>query len=304
MLDPIHIKSVVTDLNYLTSLPTSNSYKKMALSEHPFDLLLLSLSPLYRQSRELYTELGGTFYPRVCSTMRGLSAQDLLKDEIDYTPSKAEWTWFREFGHNVADSSLELSALMRFNEISLFHEQNHRVIWRILPPPPKERRDLSRYLNFAESLVVALDLALGDQLGRKISGAFERLKLIYRPGGHDDWHKKSKKIYRQYLMATLCTTYYTLETLHPDDILGAVNYILPGQKAMNKVAVHRGLQLSELFTRVTNPEWQKKYWKEIYLKLSHLKANSKEKPLYLPEDPLDLEDEFAIMNYAFDIYGL
>lgn len=298
------VQDFLKDLQFLYALPISAKYKKLALPEYPFDNQLLHASRLYRDSRAMYLELGGTFQARVCSTMRALSAQDLFKDEIDFTPSESELVWFKNFAFEVSDPEEEILSLTRFNEISLFHEQNHRVIWRLLPPAPSEQADLCRYLNFAESLVVMIDLALGDELGAKNSAALERLRVIYRPGGIDTWAKKSKTVYRNYLLALLAATYYNLEQMHTDDILKAVDYIFPGQKKMNKDAVNRSLELSELFSRVTNPLWQDRYWKDAGLKLKKIHAKSKEEKLYMPEDPLDLEAEFFFANKILDYYGL
>ena len=102
----------------------------------------------------------------------------------------------------------------------------------------------------------------------------------------------------------MCTTYYALEWMHSDDIPQAVDYVLPGQKKINAASVKRGLELSELFTRVTNPEWQQRNLKESGLKLKAMHIDSTEDPLYLPEDPLDLEEEFVLARHVFDHYGL
>lgn len=298
------LKNFLKDLDLLSNLSTSKSYQKLWLKEYPFDLQLLSQSRLYRESRNLYLSLGGFFNARVCSTMRALSAQDLFKDEIDYTPSFSEMLWFKEKHFEVYDPEKEIESLVRFNEISLFHEQNHRVIWRLLPPAPQEQRDLSRYLNFAESLVVTLDLALGDELGPKHSKAFERMKVIYRSSDKNNYWKKSKKEYRNYLLALLSTTYFALETIHYDDVLKAVEFVLPGQTKMNQQAVAVGLEINELFTRVTNPLWQERYWKLARTKLKKIHSKTKEDALYMPEDPLNLREEFYLAFQVFDFYGL
>jgi hypothetical protein len=298
------VKNFLKDVELLCALPNSRKYGKLFLEEYPFDKQLLNVSRLYRESRKLYLSLGGTYVQRVSSTMRSLSAQDLFKDEIDFTPSFSELLWFKDHVHEVADPEAEIEALSRFNEISLFHEQNHRVLWRLLPPAPTEERDLCRYLNFAESLVVTLDLALGDELGGKLSPVFERLKVIYRSGGEDNWLEESKEVYRNYLLSLLCSTYYLLELINPEDILKAVDYVFPGQKKMNKQAFLRALDLSELFTRITNPQWQERYWQQAQKKLEKMHIKSQEQPLYLPEDPLDLEEEFVIARRVFDYYGL
>lgn len=300
------VNDFLKDLELLASLPTSKKHGKLLLAEYPFDNQLLHLSSLYRNSRSLFYSLGGVFKPTLCSTMRSLSAQDLFKDEIAFTPSASELTWFKDHLEDVADPLEEMDSLVRYNGISLYHEQNHRVVWRLLPPAPKqnERYDIYRYLNFAESLVVVLDLALGDQIGSKLSPAFERMKVIYRPGGKDPWFNESKKVYRQYLLALLCTTYYALELINYEDILKAVDYVLPGQKKMNKHAVKRGLEISEHFTRITNPLWQERYWQQAQVKLTKMHQGSEEEPLYMPEDPLDLEAEFFFAHRVFDYFGL
>lgn len=298
------VRNFLKNANTLFAIPAPLKYPKLVVNELPFDLQLLNTSSLYRKSRQLYLKLGGKFSSRICSTMRGLSSQDLFKDDIDYSPALSELLWFRDYGHNVSDAIEQIAALIRFTEISIFHEQNHRVIWRLLPPIPESQYEIFRYFNFAESLVVTLDMALGDQLGRKLSAIFERMKIIYHPGGEDGYAAKSKAEYRKYLLVILTTTYYALETLHNDDIPKAVDYVLPGQKQINRVAVKRALQLSELFTRVTNPQWQNIYWKIGQKKLRRLQKNSKEASLCLPKDPLDLENEFLIADRIFEYFGL
>ncbi|MEQ1723002.1 MAG: hypothetical protein ABL930_07475, partial [Pseudobdellovibrio sp.] len=217
------VKEFLKDVNVLLAIKAQPKYKALILDEHPFDHQLLSVSSLYRQSRKYYFALGGKFEKKICSTMRSLSAQDLFKDEIDYTPALSEFLWFKDHHQEVSDPEAEIDSLMRFNDISLYHEQNHRVLWRLLPPAPKDKDDLRRYLNFAESLVVTLDIALGDEVGNKLSPYFEGMNLIYRPGGNSKYRSKGKAEYRKYLLAILTTTYYALELVHNDDILNAVN---------------------------------------------------------------------------------
>lgn len=298
------LQQFIKDIEFLSQLPTAKKINRLTLAEYPFDGQLLSASNLYRTSRQLYLAVDGTFSPKVCSTLRSLRTQDLFRDQIDFTPSFTELLWFKDHFSFLVDPEEEMRALSRFNEVSLFHEQNHRIIWRILPPPPTEKRDVCRYLNFAESLVVALDLALGDELGKETSAAFERLKIIYRAGGVDSWSDQSSENYRPYLLAVVCATYYLLELIEPNDILDAVDYIFPGQKKLNRAAVRRSLELSELFTKNTNPQWQNLYWQQAYKKLHQLHKGAKADRLHLPKDPLDLEDQFEWALKVFDHYGL
>jgi len=294
------VNEFLRDLRYLSALPASKKHDELWLEEYPFDLQLLTASRLYRASREMYLELGGTFAPRLSSMMRSLSAQDLFKDEIDYTPSATELAWFRDHHDEVAQPQDDVAALSHYNEISLFHEQNHRVIWRMLPPPPKDARAIGRYLNFAESLVVMLDLALGDELGAKTSTTAERMKVVYRTGATRAYTKKQM---RESLVAIQFASYCVLEEIDRRDLLKAVNYVLPGQAQMNKNAVKRSLDINELFTRVTNPEWQKRNWKTVTKKLAKFHTGTAQ-PLELPQDPLDLDQEFAITRQVLAAYGL
>lgn len=297
------IQDYVQDIQSLSKIPINPEHESLAVVEYPFDRQLLSLSPLYRLSRKKYFELGGKFKPSLCSTLRALSAQDLFKDEIAYSPSESEILWFKDYHEDTSSPELEIEALTLFNGFALFHEQNHRILWRRLPPPALGQEEVYRYLNFAESLVVALDLALGDELG-EISKTFERMKVIYRPGLKNQWKDKSSETYRQYLLALTAATYYALELVNYEDILDVMNAVLPGQKEINEDALPRALDLSELFSRITNPLWQEKYWQNAEEKLKVLHRDSKLKPLFLPEDPWDLGSELQIASQVFDDYGL
>ncbi|WP_409478976.1 hypothetical protein [Pseudobdellovibrio sp. HCB154] len=302
--DKMNVKKFLRDIEDVCAVPLQKSYQKWVLPEYPFDHQLLSLSSIYRKSRQTYLKIGGRFQPRVCSTMRGLSTQDLFKNEIDFTPALSELMWFKDYGQYVANATEMLEALTSFTEISIFHEQNHRILWQLLPPAPKDKESFCRYLNFAESLVVTLDLAMADQIGKKLSTPLERLKVIYRPSGKDNYSEQSKETYRNYLLATLVTTYCAMERIHNDDILNALNYVLPGQTAINKVAYRRGMELSETFTQITNPEWQALYWKSAETKLSHLHKKSKQPILNLPKEVLDLDTELDLALKVFEFYGI
>lgn len=295
----------IKDIRTLTKLPKQSRYQSLSLYEYPFDLALLSRSSVYRESRKQYLELGGRFAPRISSVMRSLSAQDLFENEIDYSPVATELMWFAENSKDVFDPHEQILSIERFNGISVFHEQNHRILWSFLPPAPKGARELGRYLNFAESLVVMLDLALADQVGPKLAPAFERMKVLYRAGRVSKKWSSSKESYRDYLVAAQFATYLILELVHPDDVLEVVDYVLPNPKAMNREAVERAFDINELFTRVTNPEWQKRYWKTAQSKLAKIHRGSDEMILDLPKDPLDFElNEFAYTREVLDLFGL
>jgi hypothetical protein len=300
--DPV--SKFLTDIRRLNALPAKTRYSSQQLFDYPFDLQLLTASRLYRVSRDRYLDLGGRYSPRISSTMRSLSAQDLFANEIDYTPSMTELKWFAENSKDVYDPDNEISALERFNTISVFHEQNHRILWSLLPPAPKKQYDFLRYLNFAESLVVTLDLALGDELGAKLSPAFERMKVVYRTSGAPKDALSSKANYRRHLSAVCCATYFILEMMNPEDVLKALDYVLPKQKKTNRAAVSRALDISELFIRITNPQWQERSWKLAQTRLAKLHKGSSDPALSLPVDPLDFDHEFEVVESVLKTFGL
>jgi hypothetical protein len=298
------VKNFSSDVKALLGLTVNDHYRKFFLKECPFDSQLVSLSSLYRKSREEYLSLGGTYSPSVVSTMRSLSTHDLFKNEIEFTPSHSEMVWLYENLQNMPDTYEQVKAIKHFHDISIFHEQNHRIIWKLLPPAPIDQQNLRRYLNFAESLVVSLDLALADQVHPKLSKICERMSLFYRPAGPTSLKKLSRDEYRQYLMSAFCATYYCLEQIHGDDILKAVNYVLPANKKFNRQAVNRGLELNQDFTEITNPQWQEIYWQSAAVKLGQIHRGSKKAVLFLPEDPLDLEAEFELVSKIFDYFAV
>lgn len=303
---PTNIRQLMTDIKYLNSVRTKKALNSLRLYEYPFDLQLLSQSKLYQKSRAQYLALGGRFSARVSSTMRSLSTQDIFIHEIDYSPIEKELLWFTEYNYLLTEAEVktEYLALTRFNDISIFHEQNHRIVWPLLPPAPQNKRDLCRYLNFAESLVVMLDLALADEIGLKHSKIFNRMNLIHRPAVKLTKTIQSQKEYRRYLLAIFCATYLILEFIHKDDLLKALNYILPEQKSINKTALKRSLELNDNFTKVTNPQWQQMYWKKARMQLNKIHLKKREHCLILPNNPLDLEVEFTIVGRVLNIFGI
>ena len=291
------------DLNLLEKMPASKKYSLLALEEYPFDRELLTASALYRSSRMAYNQIG-EFRMKVCSTMRSLSATDLFKPEIEFSPIATELHWLHLHKAEVAEIDRLIAALSEYNAISLFHEQNHRLLWLMLPPAPPEKREFCRYMNFAESLIITLDMALGDDVGADYSPALERMKTIYRPAGKDLWKTKSKKLYRQYLIALFFATYLILELVDRRDIRKVLDFVMPGQKEMNRDATVRALELSELFTLNTNLQWQQRYWMKAQKSLAALHSESKEDPFYLSEDPLDFEDEIVMAWEILEDFGL
>jgi hypothetical protein len=130
------------------------------------------------------------------------------------------------------------------------------------------------------------------------------MKVIYRSGAVSKKWSGSKEKYRNYLLASQFATYLILEMIDADDIPKALDYVLPGQKQMNRDAVARAFDISELFTRITNPQWQERYWKVARTKLAKLHRGAEGDPLVLPKDPVDFDKEFEVARYVLEQFAL
>src|SRR5262249_23611656 len=139
---------------------------------------------------------------------------------------------------------------------SLFHEQNHRLLWNFLPPPPSYREGILRYLNLTEALVIAMDMALGDELGSKLARVFYLSVAIYDPGTEFRFQKNvSKSQYRDYLKVAFYSTYLILQGEDPGVVLKTIEALFP-KLDLAKNAISRANQLDASFIEVTNPNWQ------------------------------------------------
>lgn len=232
--------------------------QRNAVAEQPFDNELLRLSKLYRRSRELYVKGGGQFRPTLVSPGRALTSAMLLENVIEYTPMASELEW-------ALTDKLERKNPRRVDELkryssSLFHEQNHRILWRALPPAPSSRGALRRYMNFAESLVIVTDMALSDELGFKRASKLFRFGVIYDPGTDVKRAARSLRAYRNYLQACLHATYLHLELFDDQLIEQVIAALYPnaGAKLLARALV-RAANLNKGFIARTNQVWQQRH---------------------------------------------
>lgn len=244
-----------------------NSFQMTILNEQPCDALLIRKSALYRKSRARFLEIGGTFHAKLLSSPRSLSSIGLIRNHIDYSPVAAELEW-------TMTDALQKKDKKHFETVrsfvtSVFHEQNHRILWRFLSEHrlacPQSKDAAHRYLNLIESLVVMIDWALGDELGPKLGHEVYFKGPIYNPGSDFMSKKKLKKRgYRNALHAGLHATYLHLEGIHPDDLLPSLISAFPemSPKLLRKIADRTKL-IDPLFVNLTNPVWQKKHVKNV-----------------------------------------
>lgn len=233
------------------------------LPEQPCDSLLMQKSVLYRRSRARFIENGGTFHSTLLSSPRSLSSIGLIENHIDYSPVATELEW--ALTDKLQKKDKKHFETVRSFVTSVFHEQNHRILWRFLSDHhfacPSSKGAAHRYLNFVESLVVMIDWALGDELGPKLGHEIYFKGPIYNPGSDFMNPKKlTKREYRNALHAGLHATYLHLEGIHPADLAPclAVAFPIMNKTRLAKIAERTKL-IDPLFVNVTNPVWQKKH---------------------------------------------
>jgi hypothetical protein len=268
----------------------------LELPGQPFDRELLTWSKLFRRSRELYLGLGGRFEAALVTTPRTLSSAILLEPRIEYSPTERELVW-------AATDPAEARTGSHFQEIrsyttSLFHEQNHRILWKTLPPPPAPAKrkpaardgdepegPVRRYLHLAEALVIASDMALADELGPARSGPLYDCGSIYNPGS-EARKALSPRDYRNYLHVIAYVTYLLLELNEPDEIEPWLAPLFPQVKPrIRGRAWLRACKIDQQFLRVTNPFWQIRYGAKVAPALR--RGREKETPLALPAEAAD-----------------
>jgi len=276
----------------------------LALPGQPFDSFFLEQSLLFRRSRARFLEHGGIFEARFVTSPRSLSSAILLENRIQYSPTEDELLWQATDPAERANDE-GLLKLVGYST-SLFHEQTHRILWKLLPPPaPRSEADLSRYLNFMEAIVVGIDMALGDELGPKLSALGYLTGTLYDPGSYADFRNARER--RNYLHVAIRVTYLALE-LHEKKTIrramrGAAAAWMPSlrREALDH-ATERALRLDSAFIRVTNLFWQEKHLGTFK---KHLGSSKRGAPsLSLSHDPEDWVAPYLAIETVFSAFGL
>jgi hypothetical protein len=287
------LRSAIVDLAKLRPARSPKNHQ----AEQPFDDLLLSMSPLYRKSRQLYLDSKGVFRSLLVSSPRTLSSPTLLEPLIQYSPLETEMIWSATDPAQRQNASHLLT--LRTYMGSLFHEQNHRTLWKILPPPPSDASGIRKYLNFAESLVIAADQALGDELGPQLARKFYLTGTIYDPGSNIRALGLSRREYRNYLQAATHATYLNLEFYDPEQIGKGIAALFPSLGKLSERAAQRSGNLDRAFVWKTNPAWQSKHRAKVARVLS-----SPQEKLVLPDDPMDNRLQYLLAEKWFEALGL
>jgi hypothetical protein len=271
-----------------------------ALPGQAFDSYFLRESSLFRRSRALFRKQKGVFEPRLVTSPRSLSSTILLENRIQYSPTEDELLWHAtDPGESANDEGL--LRLVGYST-SLFHEQSHRILWQILPrPKDASPAGIRRYLNFVESLVIGLDMALGDELGPK-RAAFGYLSgTLYDPGSYASFSTKRER--RNYLQVAIRATYLALEEYNAKRIRKALPLWMPEcpPEAADHAAA-RALRLDESFIYVTNPAWQEKNLARVAKFLS--RKGGKSARIAISEDEKNWIEPYLAVERVFTHFGL
>lgn len=295
------VRQFVKSIAILDELPPTRRHRHLVLAEYPFDSQLLELSRVYRASRALFLARGGRFRPRLFSLERSVVAQDLFDYVLDYAPSLTEMLWFKDNHRRLMDPAGEMAALDHFNAIPLFHEQNHRVIWHLLPPPGSGRENLIRYLKFAESLVIALDVALAEEVG-EWSNPARRLGVVYRTAIRG-WSPTTEAERRQYLLAVFYTAYCRFERMDSSLIREHLARLFPDQATSNRKAMRRSAEIADFFVDVATPQWLRLHAETAAASLAIIHRGSRRPQLTLPEDPASADPSlFSRVSAVLDAF--
>ncbi len=280
------------------------SARALALPGQPFDAFYLGQSSLFRRSRARFLAQDGTFESRFVTSPRNLSSAILLENRIQYSPTEDELLWQATDPAERANDD----ALLRLvgYSTSLFHEQSHRILWKILPPPA-ERTDagLSRYLNLVEAIVVGIDMALGDELGPKLSSLGYLTGTLYDPGSYAEFASARER--RNYLQVAIRVTYLALELHEKKEIRRALRGWAPHWMPTLRPealahAVERALRLDTAFIRITNLLWQEKHLRTFGRFLG--KPSPRKPMLPSTKDPEDWVGPYLAIEAVFDAFGL
>jgi hypothetical protein len=289
---------------FVAAGPKSKSTTKPApLPGQPFDAFYLKQSPLFRRSRTAFLAQKGQFESRFVTSPRSLSSAILLENRIQYSPTEDELLWqATDPGERANDEGL--LKLVGYST-SLFHEQSHRILWKILPSP-KDRSEggLSRYLNLVEAIVVGIDMALGDELGPKLSSLGYLTGTLYDPGSYAEF--ESKREQRNYLHVAIRTTYLALELHEKTEIRRAIRGWAPHwmptlRREARDHAVERALRLDTAFIRITNLLWQEKHLGNF---AKFIGKSAKGPTLDLTRDPENWVGPYLAIEAVFAAFGL
>ncbi len=272
-----------------------------ALAGQPFDAHLLAASPLFRTSRKLFLKMGGTFTPSLLSSPRSLTSPNLIENHLEYSPIENEMLWLAT--DPIESKKVDGLLQLRTYSSSLFHEQNHRILWAHLPPPAAGRNSLRKYLNLCEAIVVTTDMTLGDELSHGFSEFFYLAGTTYDPGTDlkTVWRPSGRE-YRNYLQALLHATYLNLESYGSDGIKTLIPSMFPTLGKMAERAADRALRLDRLFVDFTNPEWQGRHAKKV-LERKTLPPG-RPKPIEIGDAPSDNRIAYLFFEKWLDLFGI
>ena len=271
-------------------------FRKHRVPEHRLELRgqfidrhLLWISPLYRRSRQLFLQTSGNFVPSYLSLVRALTSPTLIDPNIHYTPYQDELVWVTSRGSFLKAFDPLFLKTMKETITPIYHEQNHRILWNILPPPGPDYRTFKRYLHFAESIAVALDAACSNELGRPLGQIFNLCGVLANFGDPTAFQTMNRPTYRRYLKAHAYSNYLYMELYQPRQVIEFICRHF--RDDLGPLALHAaedaigGLNID--FVRVTCPSWENQHLRYAHKQLRK-RAEAEASTLTMPADFRDL----------------
>ena len=235
------------------------------LKQHPlevnnqiFDRFMLYSYPLYLKSRQLALGFDCEFQHIHSDISFQLIENTLLTNRIQIVPLENECRW-TAFDPQFKNSLHILHVL--YNISSVFHEQNHRVLWSLLPKCAPGGRALKNYLNFAESLTMTLDYALAHTIQPKMAWFLQLTGVSYR-GAQFRKHSKDKKNYPTFLVSFCIGQLMYFDFCKKREVKKFLYEKFQVKNEIISDAVDMAFTIESEFNTETNRQWQIKYKKD------------------------------------------
>ena len=284
-------------------------FRKYRVPQHRLELRgqfldrhLLWISPLYRRSRKLFLQTNGNFVPSYMSLVRALTSPTLIDPDIHYTPYQDELVWVTSRASFLQAFHPRLLKAMKETVTPIYHEQNHRILWDILPPPGPDYRAFKRYLHFAESIAVALDAACSNELGHPLGQIFNNCGVLANFGDATLFQTvTNRSTYRRYLIAHAYSNYLNMELYQPRQV---IEFICRHFGDLGPLAKHAaedaigGLNVD--FVRITCPSWENQHLRYAF---ERLRRRAKTGALTLTM-PVDIGDSTVFESMAQRLFVL
>jgi len=196
-IDQATMQFFIHAMKYFFNVETNLPRQRNEDERVPLDRFLLMYSTHYRCTREKAARLGVIIEPKNM-TRHNILAKFLPNSKsVPFVPAHRlrllVFTGKADLGLKAFRETLQPKMW------SLYHELNHAILYRLLPPPDSILDDdLKNYLNLIESLASFRDLTLGCEVGN-ISSTLTQALIVYRRSDHKVPKLISRRLFQSYV---------------------------------------------------------------------------------------------------------